>query len=484
MKQYKIEDMMKLASELAKRTFIRDEVNVEWTYTSQEDPICGRRRFARIVWRKLNELVHRVNRDLETENLSWDSVAVTVQGWNSDKVHVTNVRAWMQMWFGNNLYLLTQKEGKLYITSSDMGTFPVKMPLDRLREMLTAFDAYLATDIHSVVTSALTACHAQVKANELLTTAALSLIHDLLQGKDLKIAMRQHRDRMYCEVKESEWWGTKRTFRTSLETFREDFAVACIRAGMSINLRSKNMELLQTAAIKRPVYEIFGKASFLDDVDICPVLRGQKPTLDSLRFDGDLEKMFDLKSKRWNFHRISLLQSKGFARMQIVHTPALLYLLSFTSVSTTNSLIIPIEGEPVKFTAVRFEVDEAIAGYDRNEEHRYANICVKLTSEDKKVILLLDAMKTDFSNFHLRFLLELCIALGFSPQSSDLKPFVGDNYPLVEKIIHSDFARTMLIPLNGQTRNQLAEDILRYIEFHTESTLSINSLKVLRELFI
>lgn len=102
----------------------------------------------------------------------------------------------------------------------------------------------------------------------------------------------------------------------------------------------------------------------------------------------------------------------------------------------------------------------------------------------EKVILLLDAMKTDFSNFHLRFLLELCIALGFSPQSSDLKPFVGDNYPLVEKIIHSDFARTMLIPLNGQTRNQLAEDILRYIEFHTESTLSINSLKVLRELFI
>ena len=102
----------------------------------------------------------------------------------------------------------------------------------------------------------------------------------------------------------------------------------------------------------------------------------------------------------------------------------------------------------------------------------------------EKVILLLDAMKTDFSNFHLRFLLELCIALGFSPQSSDLKPFVGDNYPLVERFIQSDFAQSMLIPLNGQTRNQLAEDILRYIEFHTESTLSINSLKVLRELFV
>jgi hypothetical protein len=41
----------------------------------------------------------------------------------------------------------------------------------------------------------------------------------------------------------------------------------------------------------------------------------------------------------------------------------------------------------------------------------------------------------------------------------------------------------MLIPLNGATRNEIAEEILRYIEFHTESSLNVNSLKVLRELF-
>ena len=33
----------------------------------------------------------------------------------------------------------------------------------------------------------------------------------------------------------------------------------------------------------------------------------------------------------------------------------------------------------------------------------------------EKNILLLDAVQTDFSNFHLRFLLELAVALGFSP---------------------------------------------------------------------
>ena len=101
----------------------------------------------------------------------------------------------------------------------------------------------------------------------------------------------------------------------------------------------------------------------------------------------------------------------------------------------------------------------------------------------EKIILLLDAMQSDFSNFHLRFLLELSIAMGFSPESRDLRPFVGDHYPIVEKFMQSDFATSMLIPLNGSTRNEIADSILRYLEFHTDSSLNINSLRVLRELF-
>ncbi len=101
----------------------------------------------------------------------------------------------------------------------------------------------------------------------------------------------------------------------------------------------------------------------------------------------------------------------------------------------------------------------------------------------EKSILLLDAIPTDFSNFHIRFLLELAVTLGFSPSVHDLGPFVGDHYPLVEKFMTAPFAESMLIPLNGLTRNEIAEEILRYIEFHTESSLNINSLKVLRELF-
>ena len=102
----------------------------------------------------------------------------------------------------------------------------------------------------------------------------------------------------------------------------------------------------------------------------------------------------------------------------------------------------------------------------------------------ERSILLLDAIRSDFSNFHIRFLLELTVALGFSPEAKDLGPFVGDHYPVVERFMKETFAGSMLIPLSGKVRNELAEEILRYIEFHTDSAVNVNSLKVLRELFI
>ena len=41
----------------------------------------------------------------------------------------------------------------------------------------------------------------------------------------------------------------------------------------------------------------------------------------------------------------------------------------------------------------------------------------------------------------------------------------------------------MLIPLRGEDRNALCEDLLRYLEYHTESAIRVHSLAVLREVF-
>ncbi len=102
----------------------------------------------------------------------------------------------------------------------------------------------------------------------------------------------------------------------------------------------------------------------------------------------------------------------------------------------------------------------------------------------EKSILMLDAITTDFSNYHLKFLLELAGQLGFSPKGEDLKPFVGENYQIVMDFMRLSFADSLLMPMNGVLRNNIAESILRYIEYHLDYPLNIKSLKVLRELFI
>lgn len=99
-------------------------------------------------------------------------------------------------------------------------------------------------------------------------------------------------------------------------------------------------------------------------------------------------------------------------------------------------------------------------------------------------IMLLNALEGDFNNFHLYFLIDLTVALGFRPEMADLAPFVGEHYDMVEKLLSLPFGETMLIPMNGTLRNAVAEELLRYIEYHTESSLKVNSLRVLHELFI
>ena len=98
-------------------------------------------------------------------------------------------------------------------------------------------------------------------------------------------------------------------------------------------------------------------------------------------------------------------------------------------------------------------------------------------------ILTLDALQSDFSNFHIYFLLEFCIALGFRPEVADLLPFTDENQAIVAQFMRSDLASAMLIPLTGRVRGDIASSIIRYLEFHTESAINIRSLQVLHELF-
>ena len=120
----------------------------------------------------------------------------------------------------------------------------------------------------------------------------------------------------------------------------------------------------------------------------------------------------------------------------------------------------------------------------------------------KSQILTLDALQADFANFHLLFLLNLCAALGFDPDTTGLAPFIsschpersegsarsegssaGRNLQALEALLRMPFAEALLLPLTGADRNAIAESILKYIEYHTESAVNVRSLAVLREIY-
>ena len=101
----------------------------------------------------------------------------------------------------------------------------------------------------------------------------------------------------------------------------------------------------------------------------------------------------------------------------------------------------------------------------------------------ERSILTLDALEGDFANYHLRFLLEFAAALGFSPSPEDLMPFAGEHLAQLRALLQADFSACMLVPLNGETRSEIARILLKYLGYHTETRIEVRSLRVLQELF-
>lgn len=98
-------------------------------------------------------------------------------------------------------------------------------------------------------------------------------------------------------------------------------------------------------------------------------------------------------------------------------------------------------------------------------------------------VLTLNALEESCANFPVRFLLELCGALGFRPSFDDIAPFAEEHLGPMKTLLNAPFAEAMLLPLNGSTRNKLCEDLLRYLSFHTDVNIQVKSLAVLRDLY-
>jgi len=102
----------------------------------------------------------------------------------------------------------------------------------------------------------------------------------------------------------------------------------------------------------------------------------------------------------------------------------------------------------------------------------------------RNAILTLDALQSDFSNFHLLFLLDFATSLGFMPDTASVAPFAGDQLSNISQLLTLNREQALLLPLSGAQRNDIADRLLEYLVHHCEMKLNVKSLKVLRELYI
>ena len=101
----------------------------------------------------------------------------------------------------------------------------------------------------------------------------------------------------------------------------------------------------------------------------------------------------------------------------------------------------------------------------------------------ERSIVTLDALEGDFSNFHLRFLLELAAQLGFTPSWGDLAPFAEEHLNALEQLRTASFPDAMLLPLSGSSRSEMAGALLKYLSVHSEMSLNVRSLDILSQVF-
>lgn len=122
----------------------------------------------------------------------------------------------------------------------------------------------------------------------------------------------------------------------------------------------------------------------------------------------------------------------------------------------------------------------------------------------ERSMIMFDAAKDNYANFHISFLTELSGWLGFEPAKPgnpdevffDMRngrftvtpPFNGEYAAegvskILARFIETPEEQAGTIVLTGKQRNEVLETILKYYSLHLPSLKKINSLDILKEVF-
>lgn len=151
---------------------------------------------------------------------------------------VRNILKWIEVRFANTTFRILESEGRFYVVATSMDAFQIKMNVADLFKVLVAYDSYTSPEnVDALLQQVLLEVSAEEKSIRLLTITARALIADLLEGDDVKFEVRMQKNgRLCCTLIPRASWLPSKIFRTSIETFREDF----IKAFKDYKLRNGN----------------------------------------------------------------------------------------------------------------------------------------------------------------------------------------------------------------------------------------------------
>lgn len=141
---------------------------------------------------------------------------------------VRNLHGWVEVKLPDKTFRIIQADRIFYIVASSMDGFPIEIPLARLLDTILAFDLYTQeTDLGAILNKTMLEVSADEKAKQILTMTARTLIEDVLEGEHVRFEVTQQKNgRLCCKILRFASWFPNKIFRTSFETFREDFIKA------------------------------------------------------------------------------------------------------------------------------------------------------------------------------------------------------------------------------------------------------------------
>lgn len=187
-----------------------------------------KRFYLKEFWKTFYQMAARKFEGEECDFVSEESLCSVLADLLPKTCRARNLHGWVEIRFAHHTFRLLESEGVFYVVAASMDAFPVAMHADSLVAIITAYDAYTgATDLDALLNEALLEITAEEKMREILTLTARNHIQDLLKNEDVSFEVRQQKNgRLCCTIRPLASWLPGKVFRTSFETFREDFIKA------------------------------------------------------------------------------------------------------------------------------------------------------------------------------------------------------------------------------------------------------------------